>query len=207
MRRSWSEYGTTGAGGHARIATITAAMTTTSATDPMTMRRDGRRASGDACVAPSIDTRYTSTGRTMFLTCRDPMSSNSNASLSSTWSRTSAAHADAAGLGEGLEARRDVHAVAEDVVALVDDVADVDADAQDDPAVVRDADVAQRHAALEVDREPHRVDDARELEQQAVAHRLDDAAVVLGDLRVDQLAAVRLERGQRAALVAPHQSE
>ena len=41
-------------------------------------------------------------------------------------------HADAARLGEALEARRDVHAVAENIVVLDDDVADMDADAEVD---------------------------------------------------------------------------
>ena len=38
--------------------------------------------------------------------------------------------ADAARLGQRLEPRRDVHAVAEDVVVLDDDVAEIDADAE-----------------------------------------------------------------------------
>ena len=39
-------------------------------------------------------------------------------------------HADAARLGQALEARSHVHAVAENVVVLDDDVADMDADAE-----------------------------------------------------------------------------
>src|SRR3546814_12230386 len=40
--------------------------------------------------------------------------------------------ADAAGLGQALQAGRDVDAVAVDIVVLVDDVAEVDADAEAD---------------------------------------------------------------------------
>ena len=39
-----------------------------------------------------------------------------------------AADADSAGLGQRFEARRDIDAIAEDVVAVDDDVADIDAD-------------------------------------------------------------------------------
>ena len=40
-----------------------------------------------------------------------------------------------------------------------------------------------------------------ELDESAVAHELDDAAVVLGQQRVDHLAAQLADRGQRAGLV------
>ena len=60
--------------------------------------------------------------------------------------------ADAAGLGQGLEARGDVDAVAEDVVALDDHVAEIDADAELDPARRRHVGVAPDHALLDLDR-------------------------------------------------------
>ena len=71
----------------------------------------------------------------------------------------------------------------------------------------RDVDVESFHAPLHFDRATHSVDDARELDEQAVAGRLDDATLVLGDLRVDQLTPVRLERGERAALVVAHAAD
>ena len=46
-----------------------------------------------------------------------------------------------------------------------------------------------------------------ELAERAVAHELDDAAPVLGDERLDQLPAVRLEARERAGLVALHERE
>jgi hypothetical protein len=51
----------------------------------------------------------------------------------------------------------------------------------------------------------HCIDDARKFDQEAVASGLDDAAAVLGDLRIDKLAAQRLEAFERALLVRPHQ--
>ena len=50
-----------------------------------------------------------------------------------------------------------------------------------------------------------RLDDARELDQDAVAGGLDDAALVLGDVRIDQVAAMRLEPRQGAGFVLAHQ--
>ncbi len=116
-----------------------------------------------------------------------------------------AGDADAAGLGQALQPRGHVDPVAVDVVAVDDDVADVDADAQADAPVLRHLGRPRAHAVLHVDGEGQRVDDAGELHQRPVAHQFDDAAVVLGDLRLDQLPPVRLQRRQRPGLVALHQ--
>ena len=73
-------------------------------------------------------------------------------------------------------------------------------------AVLRRAGVALGHAALDVDGAAHGVDDAGELDQQAVAGGLDDAAAVLGD-RADRSARARcaFSAGERAVLVGAHQ--
>ena len=65
--------------------------------------------------------------------------------------------------------------------------------------------VARGHAALDVDRAPDRVDHAGELDEEAVAGGLDDPAGVRGDGGIDQLAPVRLQRGQGAVLVGAHE--
>ena len=49
-----------------------------------------------------------------------------------------------------------------------------------------------RHRTLDLDRAADGIDDAVELDQQAVAHRAHDAAPVLADLRVDEIAADRV---------------
>ena len=90
-------------------------------------------------------------------------------------------------------------------LALDDDVAQVDADAEFDARLVGRAAVAVGHAGLDGDGAAHRLDGAGEIDQQAVAGALDDAAAVGGDMRLDQLAEMALQALQRAFLVAAHQ--
>jgi len=90
--------------------------------------------------------------------------------------------------------------------AVDDDVADVDADAKVEPLVGSDTRVALGHAALHVDRAAHGIDHAREFQEQTVAGRLDDAAVMFGDLGVDELTPVGFQRCQRAAVVHAHEA-
>ena len=73
--------------------------------------------------------------------------------------------ADRAGLGDALKPRGDIDAVAHQIaVALLDDVAEMDADAKLDAPVRRHAGVALDQAVLDFDRAAHRVDDAAELD-------------------------------------------
>jgi len=111
-----------------------------------------------------------------------------------------------AGIGQRLYASGDIDAIAVEVVALDDHIAEIDADAQLDAAVRPDSGIALGHRLLHRDRAAHRVDDAGELDQQAVAGRLDDPAVVLGDLRIEELSAQRFEAFERAFLVRSHQT-
>ncbi len=76
------------------------------------------------------------------------------------------------------EPRGDVDAVAENIVVVDDDVADMDADAEFDPLILRHGGVLLGHAALDLDRAARRVDGAGELDQHAVAGGLDDAAAM-----------------------------
>ena len=72
-----------------------------------------------------------------------------------------------------------------DVVTVHDHVAQVDADPKIEAAIGVHVGVPLRHAPLDLDSALHSLDDATELYQQAVAHHLDDAPVVLGYLGVD----------------------
>jgi hypothetical protein len=58
--------------------------------------------------------------------------------------------------------------------------------------------------ALNGERAVHRVDDAGELYQCAVADQLDDAAVVSRNRRVEQAFSVMLQGSERAGVVGAH---
>ena len=105
-------------------------------------------------------------------------------------------------LANTFQPRRDVDAVAHQVaVAFLDDVAEMDADPKFDALVRRDLGVALDHRFLDFNGAGHRVDDTPELDDCAIAGALDDAAVVHGDDRVDQVAAERPEPRQNPVLV------
>jgi hypothetical protein len=72
--------------------------------------------------------------------------------------------------------------------------------------VLGDTGFAINDRPLQLSGTADRVDDARELYQYPVARPLDDAAGMLADLRVDELAAMRLEALVRSFLVRAHQT-
>jgi len=116
-----------------------------------------------------------------------------------------AGHADAAGFGQPFQPRGDVDAIAKQIIAVEDHVAEIDPDPELDAPVGHLGGIALRHRPLHRDGTAHRIDDAAELDQHPIAGGLDDPAVMLGDLRIDELAAQRLEAFERALLILPHQ--
>jgi hypothetical protein len=77
----------------------------------------------------------------------------------------------------------------------------MNANAKLNAALGRQARVALDHAILHFDRAAHGVDHAAEFNHAAVAGAFDDAAVMEGDGRIDQVAAERPEPRQNAILV------
>ena len=106
---------------------------------------------------------------------------------------------------EGLEAGGDVDAIAVEVAVLHDHIAKVEADPKREAPVLCYGFVTLGHAALDIDCASDRGDRARELGEETVAGCLDDAAGMLGDGGIDQLAPVRCQRGQGAVLVGAHE--
>ena len=97
----------------------------------------------------------------------------------------------AARLAKALQPRCDIDPVAENVVAVDQDVAEIDADAVDDALRLRRVSVALDHQFLDRNRAFDGGDDGGKLQQQPVAGRLDDAP-----------AAVRHDRPRRLAMLA-----
>jgi hypothetical protein len=95
------------------------------------------------------------------------------------------AHTDPIGFGEGFEPCRNVDAIAENIVAVDNNVPEVDADAELDAMVRRHALIAILHRVLNLDCALDGFDHAREFDQKAIARCLDDAALVLSNLWVD----------------------
>ena len=96
----------------------------------------------------------------------------------------------------------DIDAIAHQVaVALLDHIAEMDADPKFDALVRRDPSIALDHRSLDFNGAVHCVDDAPELDNCAIAGALDDPAVVHGDGRIDQVAAERPQPRQNPVLV------
>ena len=113
--------------------------------------------------------------------------------------------ADAAGLGETLQSRRDVHPVAINLRALDHHVAEVDADTKLHAALGRNAFVFSLEPGLDIDGALHRIDHAGELGEHAVAGRVHEPPVMLLDERVDYLAVGR--KGAESRLfIFPHEA-
>ena len=107
-------------------------------------------------------------------------------------------------LGDALDPRRDVDAVAHQIaVGLLDDVSEMNADAVLDALVRRDAGIALNHTVLNLDRAAQRIDHAAELDDQPIAGALDHPAVVGGDRRVGEVAAQSAQACEHALLVRP----
>ena len=113
-------------------------------------------------------------------------------------------NADAAGFRYAFEPGRDIHAVAQDVIAFDQHVAQIDADAKQHPPVLLNTRITVRHEFL--DRYPalDRGYDRGKLRQHAVAGALDNPAPRAGDDRIDG-GSMRAKSQRRARLIDTHQ--
>ena len=110
--------------------------------------------------------------------------------------------ANPSGVSDTLKAGGDIDAVAHQVaVALLDHVAEMDADPKLDAPVRRDPSVAFDHRSLDFNGEVYCVDDTPELDNGSIAGALDDPTVVDGDGRIDQVASERPQPRQNPVLV------
>jgi len=115
--------------------------------------------------------------------------------------------ADPSGLGDPLQARGDIDAVAHQIaVGLLDHIAEMDADPKFDAVIRRDPSVAFDHRPLDFNGAVHCVDNTPELDNCAVPGALDDPAMMHGDGRIDQVASERPEPGENPVLIGSGQS-
>src|SRR5271154_2296631 len=121
----------------------------------------------------------------MFLTLCSPLSSKGIGQLVTDLVAHHPGNADPARLCQCFQTRCDIDPVAKNVVVVGDDVAEIDADPKPDAAIVGSLWLAVEHPALYLGGATHRVDDAGEFREHAVAGVFDDVASVLLDLRID----------------------
>ena len=114
----------------------------------------------------------------------------------------SAGNANPTRLRQRLQPSRHVYAIAPHIAAVDDDVADIDADSELDPPLLRHVGVASRNGALNLDGTAYRSYRARELHQQPITGDPDNSASVLRYLGRDKFAPVCLPLGERAFLVS-----
>ncbi len=74
-------------------------------------------------------------------------------------------------------------------------------DAYLDSTILGNVGVAPSHGSLSFNGATHSVEYARKFDQDSVTRGLDDAAMMLGNLRIDEFATVRLKRRQSAFLI------
>ena len=100
-----------------------------------------------------------------------------------------ARHHHAARLGQLLQPRGDIDAIAIDIAVHQHHIAQIDPDAEHQALRLGQSGIARGHSLLDLCCADHRIDDAIEGDQRAIAHQLDDAAMVPGDDGIDQLGA------------------
>ena len=109
---------------------------------------------------------------------------------------------DSARISYPFKARGDIDAVSHQVaVALLNHVAEVDADAKLDAALGRKPSIALDHAVLHLDGAAHGIDHASELYEDAVAGALHCAAMMRSDGGIDQIAPQPAQSRKSAILI------
>ena len=86
-------------------------------------------------------------------------------------------------------------------IALLHDIAEMDADAKLDAPIGWQPGIALDHAVLHFDSTAYRLDNAAKFDERAVARTLDDPTVMYGDGGIDQITPERSQPRQRSILI------
>src|SRR5215469_1035722 len=112
---------------------------------------------------------------------------------------------NASGLCQAFQPRRDIHAGAEYIVTLADDVADIDADAKLDP-LLRRVCIPQPQLFLNFSSAEHAFHYTWKLDKEAVAHRSEDVSAMRGNSRFDDARSDLFQSRECALFVGLHQA-
>ena len=115
-------------------------------------------------------------------------------------------HADSAWFGQRFQSRRNVDTVARDIVAVDNDVAQVDADAELDPLVRRLRLIVRLHRPLHINRAAERRIRAAEFKQHPIAGSFDHPTALFGNLRIHDAFADFAQPRKRSTIIAFHVS-
>jgi hypothetical protein len=113
--------------------------------------------------------------------------------------------ANSTGLRKSLQPGRNVDGIAKEIVALDDDVADVDADAEPHLLGGRSARIFVGYGVLHRDGALHGIHGTGEISDEAIARRVEDPTAMRGDQAVDD-DPVRGEGVKGADLISPHET-
>jgi hypothetical protein len=114
--------------------------------------------------------------------------------------------ANIAGWTDGLEARGDVHAVAEEVFIVRDSVADVHSHSETDAPVTWHTAIKFWHTGLYLDCEANSRDYARKHHHQRVAGGVHDSSAITSEGGINKALAQRCQAGEGVSVVLADQA-
>src|SRR6266478_2035319 len=113
--------------------------------------------------------------------------------------------ANPARLRKSLQAGRDINGVAEEIVALHDDIADVQPDPKPHLLTGRSIRILPAYGVLHFDSAFNGIDGAGEIGDETIASRVEDPTAMRGDESIDNDPVGR-EGTKGADLIEPHQA-
>ena len=120
--------------------------------------------------------------------------------------RSTARYVDATGVRQRLDPGGNIHPVTIDVVALDDDVTDINANPELYPSVFGAARIVFLDLLLDLDCAGDGIYGARKLHQRAIAHKFEDPARMGRDQRIEEVAPHDLQPSEGPGLVDPHEA-